>query len=128
MFGDSFDASFQGIQILFYIGLFVVIAVIVVSAIKGMATWSSNQQKPRLRVPASVVAKRTRTSGGNQTMVSTNYYATFEVESGDRVEFHLNGSEYGELAEGDRGMLDFQGTRFQGFARESEKEDTQNRD
>jgi len=128
MIGNSFDASFQGMQILFYIGFFVVIAIIVVSAVKGMATWSSNEQKPRLRVHASVVAKRTQTSGGNQTMVSTNYYATFEVESGDRMEFRLNGSEYGELAEGDRGMLDFQGTRFQGFTRESENADVQYHD
>ncbi|MCQ2010297.1 DUF2500 domain-containing protein [Sporolactobacillus sp. STSJ-5] len=128
MIGNSFDASFQGMQILFYIGFFAVIAIIVVSAVKGMATWSSNEQKPRLRVHASVVAKRTQTSGGNQTMVSTNYYATFEVESGDRMEFRLNGSEYGELAEGDRGMLDFQGTRFQGFTRESENADAQYHD
>lgn len=128
MIGNSFDASFQGMQILFYIGFFAVIAIIVVSAVKGMATWSSNEQKPRLRVHASVVAKRTQTSGGNQTMVSTNYYATFEVESGDRMEFRLNGSEYGELAEGDRGMLDFQGTRFQGFTRESENADVQYHD
>ncbi|MFT8310124.1 MAG: DUF2500 domain-containing protein [Sporolactobacillus sp.] len=128
MIGNSFDASFQGMQILFYIGFFAVIAIIVVSAVKGMATWSSNEQKPRLRVHASVVAKRTQTSGGNQTMVSTNYYATFEVESGDRMELRLNGSEYGDLAEGDHGMLEFQGTRFQGFTRESENADAQNHD
>ncbi|MET1249304.1 DUF2500 domain-containing protein [Sporolactobacillus sp. STCC-11] len=128
MFSDSFNASFQGMQILFYIGFFVVITVIVASAIKRMATWSSNQQKPRLRVRALVVGKRTQTSGGNQTIVSTHYYATFEVESGDRIEFHLNGSDYGYLVEGDRGMLDFQGTIFQGFTRESERADAQNHD
>ncbi|MCO7127213.1 DUF2500 domain-containing protein [Sporolactobacillus shoreicorticis] len=93
-----------------------------------MTTWSSNQQKPRLRVHASVVGKRTKTSGGNQTMVSTHYYATFEVESGDQMEFHVNGSEYGELAEGDYGMLDFQGSRSQGFTREPVNSDVQDRD
>ena len=48
---------------------------------------------------------------------STSYYATFEVESGDRIELPLSGSEYGMLAEGDRGTLSFQGTRFLGFER-----------
>ena len=42
---------------------------------------------------------------------------TFEVESGDRMELHVDGSEYGMLVEGDYGMLSFQGTRYLGFVR-----------
>ena len=49
---------------------------------------------------------------------STSYYATFEVESGDRMELSVSGREYGLLAEGDRGRLSFQGTRYLGFERE----------
>ena len=49
---------------------------------------------------------------------STTYYATFEVESGDRIEFLINGWEYGQLAEGDMGKLSFQGTRYLGFVRQ----------
>ena len=41
----------------------------------------------------------------------------YEVESGDRMEFQLSGSEYGLLIEGDAGKLAFQGTRFLGFDR-----------
>ena len=41
-----------------------------------------------------------------------------EVESGDRMELNLSGQEYGLLAEGDRGKLTFQGTRYLGFERE----------
>lgn len=48
---------------------------------------------------------------------STSYYATFEVESGDRMELQLSGQEYGQLAEGDTGVLSFQGTRFLSFDR-----------
>ena len=48
---------------------------------------------------------------------STTYYVTFQVESGDRMEFHVSGQEYGLLAEGDRGKVTFQGTRYLGFAR-----------
>ncbi len=48
---------------------------------------------------------------------STWYYVTFEVESKDRMELEVSGSEYGMLAEGDKGKLTFQGTRYLGFVR-----------
>ena len=54
---------------------------------------------------------------GRHTSTSTSYYATFQVESGDRMEFLINGREYGLLVEGDRGRLSFQGTRYLGFER-----------
>ena len=47
----------------------------------------------------------------------TSYYVTFQVESGDRMEFSVSGAEYGMLIEGDRGRLSFQGTRYLGFER-----------
>lgn len=51
------------------------------------------------------------------TTSSTTYYVTFQFESGDRTEFSINGSQYGILAEGDTGMLTFQGTRYLEFER-----------
>ena len=42
---------------------------------------------------------------------------TFEVESGDRIEFHITGLQYGKLKEGDTGVLSFQGTRYLSFER-----------
>ena len=48
---------------------------------------------------------------------STTYYVTFQVESGDRMELHMSGQEYGMLVKGDEGMLNFQGTRYLGFER-----------
>ena len=47
----------------------------------------------------------------------TSYYVTFQFDSGDRLEFSVEGTEYGMLAEGDRGKLTFQGTRYLGFER-----------
>ncbi|MCI9457297.1 MAG: DUF2500 domain-containing protein, partial [Oscillospiraceae bacterium] len=41
-----------------------------------------------------------------------------QVESGDRMEFQVQDTDYGLLVEGDRGKLTFQGTRFLGFERE----------
>ena len=46
---------------------------------------------------------------------STWYYATFQVESGDRMELSIPDRDYGYLVEGDRGSLAFQGTRFLSF-------------
>lgn len=51
------------------------------------------------------------------TRTHTDYYATFEVESGDRMELAVASDEFGYLAEGDMGTLTFQGTDFLGFAR-----------
>ena len=42
---------------------------------------------------------------------------TFQVDSGDRMELHTTGQEYGMLVEGDKGYLTFQGTRYLGFER-----------
>lgn len=93
----------------------------------GIKTWIHNNRSPRLSVPARVAAKRTNVShhhhhhagvgNGVHMSTSTSYYATFEVESGDRMEFHLSGQEYGLLAEGDTGVLSFQGTRYLSFDR-----------
>ncbi len=86
-----------------------------------------NQRASRLTVEVRITAKRKHVThahhaggvNGAQTMSSsmTSYYVTFEVESGDRMELRVNGAEYGQLAEGDRGRLHFQGTRHLGFDR-----------
>ena len=51
------------------------------------------------------------------TYYNTKYFATFQFESGDRLELSVSPGEYGMLVEGDRGQLSFQGTRYLGFAR-----------
>ena len=80
----------------------------------------------KLTVPAAVVSRRTDVSHhhhrhhGNEmhhTHTFTSYYVTFQVESGDRMEFAVSGMEYGLLAEGDTGDLTFQGTRYLNFQR-----------
>jgi hypothetical protein len=89
--------------------------------VKLLSTWSYNNRQPVVSLPARVVAKRTATSGGVASgmggSVSTWYYATFELDSGERLEFGMHGPTYGQLAEGDRGTLTYQGTRYHGFRR-----------
>lgn len=131
MSGMDFFDTFSLFQIFFYIGFAAVLVIILVQAFRGLKTWNKNNNSPRLSVPASVVAKRTNVSyhrhanagdatgaHGYHTDSSTTYYATFQVESGDRMEFHINGQQYGMLAEGDHGKLSFQGTRFLNFERQ----------
>ena len=73
-----------------------------------------NNRQPKLQVSATVVTKRT----SNHTKATDrHYFVTFQVESGDRIELEMDGSEYGMLAEGDFGKLLFQGTRYLGFER-----------
>ena len=121
---------FGMMSVLVVIVFVVVIVTFLVNAAKGISQWNKNNNAPRLTVPASVVAKRADVSHhrhanagdasgthGFHTTTSTSYYVTFQVDSGDRMEFHVSGSEYGMLIEGDRGSLSFQGTRYLGFER-----------
>jgi len=121
----GFGMGFGMFGVMFTIMFVVVIGMFVVTAVQGISRWNKNNNSPRLTVQATVVAKRTnisrrRHSGANDHHhyhTSTTYYVTFEVESGDRMELEMDGSEYGLLVEGDRGSLTFQGTRYLGFER-----------
>lgn len=123
----GFGFGFDLFQIMFSLVFFLVVGMFVVMAVKGIREWNKNNHSPRLTVPATVVAKRTNVShhhhnhggtGMHHTTHSTTYYVTFQVESGDRMELHVAGHEFGMLIEGDRGNLSFQGTRYLGFERQ----------
>lgn len=117
--------GFGMFNIMFTIVFVLVIGTFVVILVKGISEWNKNNHSPRLTVPATIIAKRTNVSrhrhgganGHHHHHTSTTYYVTFQVESGDRMEFHISGQEYGLLIEGDHGNLSFQGTRYLGFER-----------
>ena len=115
------DIMFSIFPIIFSLMFLLVFGVVLAGIIKGISQWNKNNHSPRLTVPATVVAKRTNVShhhGANHGVHhSTSYYVTFQVESGDRMELHMAGHEFGMLVEGDRGKLTFQGTRYLGFER-----------
>ena len=129
-FGFGFDTTFGFAQVFIFAVFAIIIVSFIVAAVKGIGTWHKNNNSPRLTVEATVASKRQNTevhhhpNGGDatgahgmHTTTSTTYYATFQVESGDRMELRLAGNEYGLLVEGDKGKLSFQGTRFLGFER-----------
>ena len=113
-----------GFEVMFFLVFFLVFGIILFTIIRGIAQWNKNNHSPRLTVNATVVAKRTQVThhhhhNGSAVHMThtTSYYVTFQVESGDRIELYVSGYEYGMLAEGDRGRLSFQGTRYLGFER-----------
>lgn len=125
MYSSGLDSFFfdGGFEIIFFLMFGIVLVFFVITFIRGIGQWNKNNHSPRLTVEAMVTSKRTDVSHHHDANTHVNhhttwYYVTFEVESGDRMEFGVNGGEYGMLAEGDYGRLTFQGTRYLGFERE----------
>ena len=118
--GDpGFGVTFSIMQIVVPVMFVLVFGIIIVTMVRGVGEWNKNNQSPKLTVPVTVVAKRSDVHRGIETMHTfTSYYVTFQVESGDRMEFEISDTEYGMLAEGDSGELTFQGTRYLNFRRE----------
>ena len=123
-FDTGFGMGFQLFDVMFYLIFLLILGMIIFMIVQGLRTWNKNNHSPRLTVEATVVAKRTDVThhhnGDNMATHSTWYYVTFQVESGDRMEFSVTGTEYGMLAEGDIGKLSFQGTRYLSFEREKQ--------
>ena len=122
MVGFEMGLETGGYDMMFTLVALLILGMIFVIIIRGIQQWHHNNQSPRLTVNAKVVSKRTNVSfhhhGHDHGVTSsTTYYVTFEVKSGDRLEFVVNGREYGFLVEGDYGELTFQGTRYIEFIR-----------
>lgn len=122
----GFGMTFSIMRIMVPVIFVLVFGIIIVAMVRGICEWNKNNHSTKLSVPAKVVSRRTAVShhhhhqgnGMHHTHTATSYYATFQVESGDRIEFLVSGTEYGMLAEGDSGELTFQGTRYLNFRRE----------
>lgn len=119
---DLFSILFTIVPIFIAIVFIIVIGGIVFVAIKVLAEWQHNNTQPIVSITAQVVAKRVNVSGHSSSNSSgstwTYYYCTFEDEHSNRHEFGVSGSEYGQLVEGDLGVLTYQGTRYHYFQRQ----------
>ena len=115
LFG-AFDTLFP---IFFFIVFALVIGTFVVVLGKSAGRGIKNSASPRLTTQARVVNRREDYRRHGRDMGGwTDYYVTFEVPSGDRMELEMEGEQYGLIAEGDEGQLTFQGTRFISFERD----------
>ena len=88
--------------------------IIISTLVKGAKQNRQNNASPRVTAQAQVVTKRTHVRGDH---AHTTYFATFQFESGDRLELQIPRDRFGYLVEGDQGKLTFQGTRFLDFLR-----------
>lgn len=118
MLGDFF--AFYSVDIVFVLFFAICFVTVLVRGISSFVRWRKNSRSPRLTVTATMISRRTeraamRRHGCGYGGGIDRYFATFQVESGDRMEFQLEGHEYGMLLEGDKGRLTFQGTRYLGF-------------
>lgn len=126
----SFDGygnvMFTIVPIIIVIIFVFVFGTMIVRSVQGAKQWKRNNESPVLTVDATIVTKRTDVhhysqNAGTDNMhhmsTSTTYYVTFEVASGDRLEFKIRDIEYGKLVEKDLGKLTFQGSRYLGFER-----------
>lgn len=129
-YGFGFQAM-NMVSLLISIVFLIFIAIFVINLVKGVGQWNKNNNLPKLDVDAIVVVRRENISKtkhavagdisgahGYHHITSRTYFVTFQVTSGDRMEFKVNETEYGMLTEGDSGKLRFQGTRYLGFERE----------
>jgi len=123
----DYGYGFDMFSVMFFTAFILIVGTIIIGIIKGISEWSTNNTQPILDINCKVVSKRISVSHSNSHTNSngehhsgtsfTSYYVTFEFESKDRMEFSVNGKNYGMIAENDYGKLKFQGTRFLEFNR-----------
>ena len=118
---DMFDVMDSVFPILFGLVFCLVMGMFIYAIVHNVKEKRANDAAPVLTVEALVKTKRMdtyhtsptydgdghRTSSGSY---HTSYYATFEVESGDRLELQVSDYEYGQLAERKR-FLQFERER-----------------
>ncbi|MDT3425620.1 hypothetical protein J2Z22_001139 [Paenibacillus forsythiae] len=119
----SFGLFWHVMPVFFKIFILLFLSVLIFGIAKGIKQWMANNESELLTVSCTAVSKRFRVSGGSgDSSASTDYYVTFETLNGDRVELKVPDRFYGLIVEGDRGELTYQGTRFKGFERVSDRE------
>ena len=104
-------------EIFFGFWFIFIFGIVIFVFVKNIKEWHQNNNSPRLTVSALIVSKSFSSHHHKNGGTTHSYYVTFQFDSGDRLEMRVPRAEYGILAEGDRGNLTFQGTRFLSFER-----------
>jgi hypothetical protein len=113
LLADSMSTVLWGVAIF-------ILLLAVAHAAKGLRAWLSNLAHPVRRSPARVVAKRSAVGDVHadaNRRVATKYFVTFEFRDGERREFSVEETQYGVIAGGDRGTVEYQDGRFHSFDR-----------
>ncbi len=128
---NGIPSSFTLMQTLIFIVIGLVLVFFVVMVTRLFLARRKENKAPRLTVDAKVLSRRTQV-GRTGTLSRgdmeagpvmapgnnyTQYFITFEMESGDRMELAVNRNDFGLIVDGDRGKLTFQGTHLVQFDR-----------
>lgn len=101
-------------------GVAAILLLMLVAKLTGMVTPEIKQgEKPVYNMQAVVKGKRTliEPDPENPAVPRTRYFVTFHKRDGNRVEMQVPGEDYGLAAEGDEGILVWQGDEFVVFKR-----------
>ena len=91
---------------------------VVVAAVRVAVRLAADRSSPQRRSDSRVLDKRTHVTGGGSNPIEQDYYVTFQLATGERVELRVPGAVSGVLMPGDEGALEWKGSRYLGFARE----------
>ena len=103
-------------------GLLAIVLLMLVAKLTSMVNIEEKQgEKPVYNMQAVVKGKRTLVEADpeNPSVPKTIYFLTFHKHDGNRVELQVSGEDYGLAAEGDEGILVWQGDEFVVFKRTS---------
>lgn len=101
-------------------GLLAIVLLMLVAKLTSMVDVEAREgKKPVYNMEAVVKGKRTLVEGSeeNPALMQTTYFLTFQKRDGNRVELKVPGEDYGLAAEGDEGILVWQGDEFIVFKR-----------
>jgi len=113
------------------IGMTIIMVIIFFSIAWSIVQWSRNNTESMCSEEARVVAIDDRKSGmfvssGRNSLfnLSREYHITFELLSNsERKKLHVPVDGHKTIAEGDEGVLTFQGTRYISFKRHQAKQE-----
>lgn len=101
-------------------GLLAIVLLMLVAKLTSLVNIEEKQgEKPVYNMQAVVKGKRTLVEADpeNPSVPKTTYFLTFHKHDGNRVELQVPGEDYGLAAEGDEGILVWQGDEFVVFKR-----------
>lgn len=124
----GFNPSFGILGIFFIIAFLLVISFMTVHIVKVIKQWNKNNLAPQITTFATIVSKREEASQyhegnsgdpsgahGFRLVSFSEYFVTFQTDSGERKELQVPNEVYVNLVKGDYGKLTYQGTRYLEF-------------
>lgn len=113
-----FENIFRTVPWFILLVFLIIVGTFAYALIRAVLSWMKNNASPPVSVNAVAVTKRAEVYGGSMnSRARTDYYVTFELNHGERLELKVPDKSFGLIVEGDQGQLSYQGTRFKGFER-----------